>query len=115
MPINSLTRRLSEIAAFLLSARIRREHRIKIFLGLYRHQPLIRPARWNEPLPDSTPRWQQSRASNKAPGRREPPTASLSHAESEAPADAEQESRTPSRPNQAREAAQDVVGRVVAR
>ena len=47
MPINSSTRRLSEIAAYLLSARIRREHRIKIFLGLYRHQPLIRPARWN--------------------------------------------------------------------
>jgi hypothetical protein len=33
MPISSSTRRLIEIAAFLLSARIRREHRIKTFLA----------------------------------------------------------------------------------
>ena len=73
MPINSSTRRLGEIAAFLLSARIRREHRIKTFLSLYRHQRLIRTARWNVPLPDSARCWQQSMASNKALAARTEP------------------------------------------
>ena len=73
MPINSSTRRLGEIAAFLLSARIRREHRIKTFLSLYRHRPLIRTPRWNVPLPDSAQPSQQRNASNKEPAPRTEP------------------------------------------
>ena len=57
------------------------------------------------PCPPLPRRSQQRMALNKAPGRLKRPTTSLSHAKIEAPAEAGQESRGPSRQRQAGEAA----------
>ena len=73
MPTCSATRWWRFLPVFLQSPNIGPEHLIKMFLFLYRQQPLTRTARSSVPLPDSPQPSQQSKAANKPPLARTEP------------------------------------------